>query len=96
MSALRRMLQNVSPGSFGPGGGNGPVAAPRRSHMLDAITEEGAVGALTVVAIRNGFLVTRRVYNPNGPDRIEATYAATADDLGPQIIAELAQLRLTK
>jgi len=84
------MLQGVSSGA-------NPVAeAPRRSHMLDAMTEEGSPGSLTVVAIRNGFLITRRTYNPNGPDRIEATYAANADDLGPQIIAELAQLRLTK
>jgi len=90
MSRLRRMLQGVSSGA-------NPVAeAPRRSHMLDAMTEEGSPGSLTVVAIRNGFLVTRRVYNPSGPDQIVATYAATAEDLGSQIIAELAQLRLTK
>jgi hypothetical protein len=79
------------------GSNAGAVAeAPRRSHMLDAMTEEGSPGSLTVVAIRNGFLVTRRVYNPSGPDQIVATYAATAEDLGSQIIAELAQLRLTK
>lgn len=90
MSRLRRMLQGVSSGAA-------PIAeAPRRSHMLDAMTEEGSPGSLTVVAIRNGFLVTRRVYNPSGPDQIVATYAANAADLGPQIIAELAQLRLTK
>jgi hypothetical protein len=90
MSRLRRMLQGASNGA-------GPIVeAPRRSHMLDAMTEEGSPGSLTVVAIRNGFLVTRRVYNPSGPDQIVATYAATADDLGSQIIAELAQLRLTK
>ena len=93
MSALRRMLQGVSLGSNGK---DAAMAMPKRSHMLDAMTEEGSPGSLTVVAIRNGFLVTRRVYNPNGPDRIEATFAATADDLGSQIIAELAQLRLTK
>ena len=90
MSLLRRMIR-------GAGSSIGVVAeAPRRSHMLDAMTEEGSPGSLTVVAIRNGFLITRRTYNPNGPDRIEATYAANADDLGPQIIAELAQMRLTK
>jgi hypothetical protein len=49
-----------------------------------------------VIPIRNGFLVTRRTYNPQGPDRIDATYAADANDLGAQIIAELAQMRLTK
>jgi hypothetical protein len=84
------MLQGVSSGA------NSIAEAPRRSHMLDAMTEEGSPGSLTVVAIRNGFLVTRRVYNPSGPDQIVATYAATAEDLGSQIIAELAQLRLTK
>jgi len=90
MSRLRRILQGVSSGAA-------PIAeAPRRSHLLDAMAEEGSPGSLTVLAIRNGFLITRRTYNPSGPDRIDATFAANADDLGPQIIAELAQLRLTK
>ena len=93
MSLLRRILQGAAPGSNGK---DAVMPMPKRSHMLDAMTEEGSPGSLTVVAIRNGFLVTRRVYNPNGPDRIEATYAANADDLGTQIIAELALLRLTK
>ena len=90
MSRLRRMLQGVSSGA-------GPIVeAPRRSHLLDAMAEEGSPGSLTVLAIRNGFLIARRTYNPSGPDRIDATFAANAEDLGPQIIAELAQLRLTK
>ncbi len=92
MSRLRRILQGISNGSD-----KGAIAsAPRRSHMLDAMTEEGAPASLTVLPIRNGFLVTHRVYNPNGPDRIEATFAADADDLGAQIIAQLALMRLTK
>ncbi len=90
MSRLRRMLQGVSSGA-------GSIAeAPRRSHLLDSMSEEGSPGSLTVIPIRNGFLVTRRTYNPQGPDRIDATYAADANDLGAQIIAELAQMRLTK
>jgi hypothetical protein len=93
MNWIVKMFQSAGSGSNGK---DSVMAMPKRSQMLDAMTEEGAMGTLTVVAIRNGFLVTRRVYNPNGPDRIEATYAANADDLGPQIIAELAQLRLTK
>jgi len=93
MSWIVKMFQSAGSGSNGK---DAAMAMPKRSHMLDALSEEGAIGALTVVAIRNGFLITRRVYNPSGPDQIVATYAATADDLGSQIIAELAQLRLTK
>ena len=93
MNWIVKMFQSAGSGSNDK---DSVMAMPKRSHMLDALSEEGAIGALTVVAIRNGFLITRRTYNPNGPDRIEATYAANADDLGPQIIAELAQMRLTK
>jgi hypothetical protein len=46
--------------------------------------------------VRNGFLLCRRTYNPNGPDKVDAIYAATAEELGPLIIAELAMVRLTK
>jgi hypothetical protein len=90
MSLLRRMMHRI-------GSNTGAIAeVPRRSHLLDAMAEEGSPGSLTVLAIRNGFLIARRTYNPSGPDRIDATFAANAEDLGPQIIAELAQLRLTK
>jgi hypothetical protein len=46
--------------------------------------------------VRNGFLICRRTYNPNGPDKVDAVYAATIEDLGPLIVAELATVRLTK
>ena len=51
---------------------------------------------LSVVPITNGFLICRRVYNSQGPDMIEATFAQTAEDLGPQLVAKMAAMRITK
>ena len=52
--------------------------------------------ALSVVTIRNGFLICSRTYNPNGPDKVEAIFAETADNLGPMLVAEMAAMRITK
>jgi len=49
-----------------------------------------------VTPIRNGFLVSTRTFNPNGPDKVDAVYAASADELGPLLVAEMATRRLTK
>jgi hypothetical protein len=49
-----------------------------------------------VTPIRNGFLISTRAYNPNGPDKVDAVYAASADELGPVLVAEMAARRLTK
>ena len=64
--------------------------------MLLQMSSPDNPSACSVVAVRNGFLLCRRIYNQNGPDRVDAVYAATAEDLGPLIVAELAMVRLTK
>ncbi len=51
---------------------------------------------LSVVPINNGFLICTRVYNPNGPDYIEATHVADVETLGTTIVAQLAAMRLKK
>lgn len=62
-------------------------------HMLSSADNPATH---VVTPIRNGFLVTTRAYNPNGPDKIDAIYAASADELGPLLVAEMATRRLTK
>lgn len=52
--------------------------------------------SLTVVQVRNGFLICHRIYNPNGPDSVDAIFAPDASSLGPMLIAELSALRLKK
>ena len=74
----------------------GAESAISRGNLLDHIADYSNPAAVSVVPVRNGFLICRRVYNPNGPDRVDAVYAATIEDLGPLIVAELATVRLTK
>jgi hypothetical protein len=62
-------------------------------HMLSSADNPATH---VVTPIRNGFLVTTRAYNPNGPDKVDAVYAASADELGPLLVAEMATRRLTK
>lgn len=52
--------------------------------------------SLVVVPVKNGFLICNRIYNPNGPDNIEAIFAPDADALGPMLIAEMTAMRLKK
>lgn len=52
--------------------------------------------SLVVVPVKNGFLICNRIYNPNGPDNIEAIFAPDADALGPMLIAEMSAVRLKK
>jgi len=77
--------------------GSNPVASDQYPvPMLLQMSSPDNPSACSVVAVRNGFLLCRRTYNQNGPDKVDAVYAATAEDLGPLIIAELAMVRLTK
>jgi hypothetical protein len=71
-------------------------AAISRGNLLDQMSDYSNPTAVSVVPVRNGFLICRRTYNPNGPDKVDAVYAATIEDLGPLIVAELATVRLTK
>jgi hypothetical protein len=50
--------------------------------------------ALSVVPIRNGFLVCSRVYNPNGPDRVEATFTSGIGELSDTLVAQMTAARL--
>ena len=68
-------------------------AAHTMLHMLTSVDNSAAH---VVTPIRNGFLVSTRTFNPNGPDKVDAVYAASADDLGPLLVAEMATRRLTK
>jgi hypothetical protein len=49
---------------------------------------------MTVTPISNGFLVMSRRYNPNGPDKVDATFAGTAEELTTVLIAELVAARM--
>jgi len=66
------------------------------SALLDMLASTEQTQNINIVPVANGFLLCRRVWNPNGPDKLTATYAAGAEDLGPMLIAELATARLTK
>lgn len=94
MSALSNMVRNWlhrrSPVGLISAGSEGGVTAV---HHMSAVDNPDA---FSVVAIRNGFLICRRVYNPNGPDKLEAVYAASADELGSTLVAEMTAHRLKK
>lgn len=64
--------------------------------LLGIMSHTESPNTVTTLPIRNGFLICRRVYNPNGPDKVEATFAASAEELGPLLIAELTALRIHK
>ncbi len=49
---------------------------------------------LMVAPIDNGFLIMNRKYNPNGPDSINAMFAADAESLSAALVNRLAQARL--
>ncbi len=87
---VRRWLEGPMPE---PGMGRGQSAEHMALHMLSSSDNPAAH---VVTPIRNGFLVTTRAYNPNGPDKVDAVYAASADELGPLLVAEMATRRLTK
>jgi len=80
-------------------GRNNPVPEPVLAGGVTAlhrIADPDNMSAVSVVAIQNGFLVCRRLYNPNGPDTVTANYVATAEELGPTLVAVLAAQRITK
>jgi hypothetical protein len=87
---VRRWLEGPTTEVVGGRGGNAESMA---LHMLSSADNSVAH---VVTPIRNGFLVSTRAYNPNGPDKIDAVYAASADELGPLLVAEMAARRLTK
>jgi len=91
IGALLRRLAHSLGGAAAP---NTPevVAAPMMHRLVDP---DNPV-SINVIAIRNGFLAAYRVYNPNGPDRIDATFAPSAEELGPLLVAMLAAQRITK
>ena len=73
-----------------------PVASGAAPSLLHAMASPDSPGACTVVAIRNGFLVCTMKYNPQGPNHVTATFAATIADLTDALAAELATQRLTQ
>lgn len=90
--AILRWLQggNSAATPFALKGGDGG------SSLLDMLSSTEQTQNINIVPVANGFLLCRRVWNPNGPDKLTATYAAGAEELGPMLIAELATARLTK
>ena len=74
----------------------GPVAAHSRASPLHYMVDYENPAAVSVIPIQNGFLLARRRYNPNGPDAVTATFVATADEIGPALVADLAAARLSK
>lgn len=64
--------------------------------LLGIMSDSESAGVLTVLPIRNGFLICTRSFNPNGPDRVDALYSGNVEELGPLLVAELAAARLKK
>lgn len=97
MSKLRRMIQSVSPGSYGSGGRLDPAVAPEQvdaTSILRRVNEHASPTTATVVRINNGFIVTQFIYNPSGPDGYSCTYAATLEDLAQALVGTFAAQRL--
>lgn len=93
MRWLRRMVRRWLEGPMPEAG----IARGGAEHMaLHMLSSADNPATHVVTPIRNGFLVTTRAYNPNGPDKVDAVYAASADELGPLLVAEMAARRLTK
>lgn len=86
---VRRWLEGPMPEAVGSRGHGEHAALQMLASMDNPATH-------VVTPIRNGFLVSTRAFNPNGPDKIDAVYAASADELGPVLVAEMAARRLTK
>jgi hypothetical protein len=72
------------------------ASAGSANPTLQMLASTEAAAAIFVVPIRNGFLLCRRSYNPNGPDPVEATYADTVEALATLLVADMAAQRLTK
>lgn len=73
-----------------------PVGHGAAHGLLPLIATPDNPAAIYVVGIRNGFLLCRRTYNPNGPDAIDATFAGTVDELSVALVNTLATQRLTQ
>jgi hypothetical protein len=86
---VRRWLEGPMPDAVGGRGG-------AEHSTLQMLTSMDNPATHVVTPIRNGFLISTRAYNPNGPDKVDAVYAASADELGPLLVAEMATRRLTK
>jgi hypothetical protein len=63
---------------------------------LAALNDPDNPKTVSVCRIENGFLLTVRSYNPNGPDHVLAHYAADITELSAILITKLTQQRLTK
>jgi len=89
---IMRWLQSSN--SMGPGGLL--KGSEGGDELLSTLASTDQPHNINIVPIGNGFLLCRRVYNSQGPDKITATYAKGAEELGPMLIAELATARITK
>lgn len=88
MNWLRRLFAGTNRG--------GMVASRSDASPLHYVSDQDNPASISVIPIQNGFLLTRRKYNPNGPDAVTATFIATPDELGPALVADLAAARLSK
>jgi len=84
---VRRWLEGPMPEAVGGRG---------EHSVLQMLSSADNLMTHAVTPIRNGFLISTRTFNPNGPDKVDAVYAASADELGPVLVAEMAARRLTK
>lgn len=73
---------------------NQPRVATYPSHNLQMLAHEDNNATIIVSPIANGFLLSQRRYNPSGPDKIDAIFVGTPDELGPTLVSLLAQQRL--
>ena len=66
----------------------------RRMSPLNVMAHADNSATLTVVPIRNGFLLCNTNYNPNGPDKVEATFASGVSELHDALVVQLTAARL--
>lgn len=94
MNWLRRIRRWLTHSS-GPEGYAVPATRSSSSHIWSACSEDNP-DSITVTVIRNGFLLSRRTTNRNGPDKIEVDHVANVDELGPKLAAMFVAARFTK
>lgn len=65
-----------------------PRAVPVGGHLHEAASSDRP-GVWIITPIANGFMLTRKEYNPGGPDFIYAIHAGTPQELADTLVAQL-------
>lgn len=82
---------------FARPGSNAPVeVAPARGSAIDRLVDTDNPDTWTITPISNGFLLSQRVYNPQGLDKITVHYAANPAGLAELVTSQMTLLRLNR